>query len=421
MANERNPRPTDKPNWIPDDASGIVTPPGSKQNTGWLAEEKPPYQFFNWFWNRLTQIVDFVMPRADKYNIIIDTDVDEGDYDTLAAYLADAPVLGDRVFIKVDEALLVQTIIPAGITLHQLAGKKFTCAVNIVTSIFQFGDDVVIEGSLHLETTQAGVTAIAFELDGDSNYLQSLILENSGAGTITDAIHINVDKESNYARGVINNTGAGAITNPLVDASVVDTNDIIIKEVGGELNRSIGASTFNILIVDNLTVNDLTATSLSTDTINEETLDAGVNIEGVNIKDGEVEGVLLDAGNVDSAGLKECIVPNVIGVPVADTLYNQSMVKGWVNATGAAPPVIQESYNVTGVVRNSVGNYTVSWDKVFASTSYCCIITIDRGVGAAVSCYITAQGPGSVVIKTVDIVGGLVDVEFLHVMVIGAQ
>jgi hypothetical protein len=305
---KRNPRPTDKPNWIPDDTSGIITPPGAKQTTGWLKEEKPPFQYFNWFWNIVTQLTDYMLPRADKYNIIIDTDSDEGDYDTLADYLADAPVAGDRVFIKVDEVILVQTVIPAGITLHQLAGKKFSCAVNIATSIFQFEDDVVIEGPFKLETTQSGTTAIAFEVNGSNCYIEEIELENSGTGTITDAVKVNATEEVNYIKGSTNNSGAGAITNPLNDSSSRINNDIIIRDLGGSLNTSNQLVTPSIRdIVRNLTVqvnaaNPLFQVDIDADEIllqnssgnpfrvTNVNLTADITVSGINGLDTGVEG-----------------------------------------------------------------------------------------------------------------------------------
>jgi len=59
-------KPTSKPDWIPDDdPEKIEAPSGSKQNTGWLSGEKPPFQFFNWFWNLLSKWIAYLETITD--------------------------------------------------------------------------------------------------------------------------------------------------------------------------------------------------------------------------------------------------------------------------------------------------------------------------------------------------------------------
>ncbi len=59
-------KPTSKPNWIPsDDPEKITAPSGSKQNTGWLSGEKPPFQFFNWFWNLISKWIAYLEEITD--------------------------------------------------------------------------------------------------------------------------------------------------------------------------------------------------------------------------------------------------------------------------------------------------------------------------------------------------------------------
>jgi hypothetical protein len=154
----------------------------------------------------------------------------------------------------------------------------------------------------------------------------------------------------------------------------------------------------------------LSPASLAVDAISEQTPGAGVTADSVLLKD----------GNVDTAGLKECTVPDVAGTPVDDTLYSQSMVKGWVVVTGTTA-AITSSYNVSGVVRDGVGLYTVSWDKDFASAAYVCVATTDRGAAAGEVATITAQVAGSVQIIIQSAGGVTQDPEFLHVMAIGEQ
>lgn len=42
--------------WVPDDDAAKITDPGTtKKNNGWLYEEPPPFQFFNWIINRVSK------------------------------------------------------------------------------------------------------------------------------------------------------------------------------------------------------------------------------------------------------------------------------------------------------------------------------------------------------------------------------
>ena len=53
-----NNKPTQKPAWIPDNTTNI-TDPGSKATNGWLTGDTAPSQGFNWFWNRVSQWINY--------------------------------------------------------------------------------------------------------------------------------------------------------------------------------------------------------------------------------------------------------------------------------------------------------------------------------------------------------------------------
>lgn len=233
-------KPT-KPDWIPDDTSGIVVPGTSKQTAGWFKEERPPYQFFNWFFNIVSQFIDYFSGEAE-FNVIIDSDTDEGDYTTLAAYIADSPAAGDRVFLKVDEEITGATmIIPANILLKQQKGKKLWCDENLAT-VLQFSDGVVTEGDLLLELSHTGTVANAVSFNGDDNNHCNIIVDNTSTGTITNAFKIEATKKGNLANGEAINSGAGSITNALVDSSAVTSNKVLIRESGGVLHGADGTA-----------------------------------------------------------------------------------------------------------------------------------------------------------------------------------
>jgi len=50
---------------------------------------------------------------------------------------------------------------------------------------------------------------------------------------------------------------------------------------------------------------------------------------------------------------------------------NDALIKAWVNFNGTGVVAISDSYNVTSVIDNGVGDYTIVWDTDFVDTSYC--------------------------------------------------
>ena len=153
-----NPKPTENVDW---DATGeIVTPSAGRKTAGWLFNIKPPAQNFNWLWNLLGLQQFYSNAQVEDW-IVIDSDADEGDYATIAAYIADAPAGGDRLLVKTSETVSAQLVIPNGITIKMLDGKTINSATNIATSIIKFGSNIIIEGVLGIITTQTGTTANA--------------------------------------------------------------------------------------------------------------------------------------------------------------------------------------------------------------------------------------------------------------------
>lgn len=220
-----------------------VEPGGAKKSTGHSTSDldKPTANQFNWFWEILTRIQDWLFGAVD-FNIIIDSDTDEGNYATLAAYIADSPAAGDRVLVKVDQTSAVQVIIPNGITVKFLKGTKITFTANLANAL-EVGDDTTIAGELLAEFTHTGTTVDAISFNGNRSSIDVLHIHNSSTGTITNAIEIQSGKLSNTAMSFIRNTGGGTITNNLVDSSTNDTN-YIHALLSASVERSDGAQTF---------------------------------------------------------------------------------------------------------------------------------------------------------------------------------
>lgn len=221
-------RPPRDVNWISDDTTGITVPGSAKQAVGWIVQ-KPPRQFFNWFWNRGSRWFHYLSGQSEEYIIIDSTNDNEKDYDTLAAYIADSPAANDKVLVKESQALTAQMTIPSGITLRLLDGIEFTRTTLEAVSVIKFGSDIIVEGVLNLVLSQTGTTAKAIEFDGD-NVVGKIDVENASTGTLTTAYHINASKTGNIIDGFVNNSGAGSITNNFVDASTENSNLLILVD-----------------------------------------------------------------------------------------------------------------------------------------------------------------------------------------------
>lgn len=94
-----------------------------------------------------------------------------------------------------------------------------------------------------------------------------------------------------------------------------------------------------------------------------------------------------------------------------------AVIKAWVSCTGATPPVINDSYNVSSVTRTSAGVFVVNWDTDFADTNYCVVAT---GEDQLVT-YIDTVATGSCEVKTDSVGGTPSDPTNFYVMAIGAQ
>jgi hypothetical protein len=91
--------------------------------------------------------------------------------------------------------------------------------------------------------------------------------------------------------------------------------------------------------------------------------------------------------------------------------HHDSAAKAWASFTSASTPVVQQSYNVSNVVKNSTGNYTITFSTAFASAVYGCNITLELTTTfstSAIEAYVTngSRSTTNVTIQTINYVSG---------------
>jgi hypothetical protein len=70
---------------------------------------------------------------------------------------------------------------------------------------------------------------------------------------------------------------------------------------------------------------------------------------------------------------------NAPTTPVANTLYKDNQVSGWVKFNGTGTPAITDDVNVASITDNGVGDYTFNFATNLASANYAVVASSDGG------------------------------------------
>lgn len=103
------------------------------------------------------------------------------------------------------------------------------------------------------------------------------------------------------------------------------------------------------------------------------------------------------------------------GTPAANTIYRDNIVKGWVSLNGTGTIAINDSFNCSSITDNGVGDYTVTWDRDFATAGYAAVAT---GRNFAV---IDAKAAGSATINLYNASMAKADDSDVSIIAIGDQ
>ena len=110
--------------------------------------------------------------------------------------------------------------------------------------------------------------------------------------------------------------------------------------------------------------------------------------------------------------------------PVANTLYADTIIKGWVETSGGASPVIDADVNVSSITDNNPGDFTINWATAFSSGDYAVVGVTIQAATARHLCELTSTAKTASLVRvgTVESGVGLSDPNTgISVIAVGAQ
>jgi hypothetical protein len=119
------------------------------------------------------------------------------------------------------------------------------------------------------------------------------------------------------------------------------------------------------------------------------------------------------------------ITTSPAGTPAANTLYADNICEGWINFNGTGTIAIRDSFNVSGIVDDNTGLYTIALDRDFADENFAATFgtgnpvaeTNVRPIGEVSG----SRAVGSIQVRTQVNLGTNDDVEMVMVHFFGAQ
>jgi len=164
-------KPTQKPAWVPDNSTNI-TDPGSKATYGWLSGDAAPSEAFNWFWNRVSQWIDYVdaLDHFEGNHTIAVTDDA-----TLAAAIAEVATLPKNM----NNYTLTITI----------ATGSYALASAFTFDGFYNGE-IIITGTGSPVLTSSGIGGLALDVENCDKFTATGVEFNSDpAASYSNKIH----------------------------------------------------------------------------------------------------------------------------------------------------------------------------------------------------------------------------------------
>lgn len=178
-------KPTRKPNWTYTNAPARAEPTNQKKVDGWGADERPPFQFFNWLFYNISEWIDYLdvttTAQNQEYDAIVgDVGTDPAaTHSTLVAALA-AVNPKSKILVKLDY------VVPAVIQIakndvHIVFRPGITYSKGAATSALQISADrVMIEGGRFTGFNSGGDSGILIDSGADyANIFRNYFYDNT--------------------------------------------------------------------------------------------------------------------------------------------------------------------------------------------------------------------------------------------------
>jgi hypothetical protein len=421
-----------------------VEPTQAKKDEGWKPEEKPPAEYFNWFFNRTSQAVKYLKGESDKSaddtkignRTITDTVTATTGANTLtkllsmlgnmvkqitgksAWYTAPATTLeaanthitatssahtasaisstatGDVAATNVQAAIAelasekapnshASTAITYGVSSARNYGHAMaSSAVPLIAGTAAIGTDngkFAREGHVHPEQTAiAGQYAYSWSaiiacatwsricyMPAGNVYGNAMLLRIAGTRANVVFNHTFMITASHSYKGVITQLVSGSFTNYTLRL-VTDTNGQSYVEIYDDAQSATSSTTQTLFCYAKmLSQNGITAYTTFTDgtTLPETFVVAAI----LNTKSASMA---ISSGNMyvgNTAVATTDMIPSITA-PRSAPLY---VCRAWANFDGSAiTPTISASGNVSSIVKNSTGNYTINFTTAMPHANY---------------------------------------------------
>ena len=120
-------------------------------------------------------------------------------------------------------------------------------------------------------------------------------------------------------------------------------------------------------------------------------------------------------------GIVEGVAASGITPAMFSADSKQSVIKAWINFNGTGVIAIRDSFNVTSITDNGVGDYTIIWDTDFANVNYSWVGTTSNGAFIGLRTpFANYQLVGSIRVRNYNI-SSLIDQDYIGIIAMGDQ
>jgi hypothetical protein len=292
------------------------------------------------------------------------------------------------------------------------SSNAYVIAANQTLSAYYNGLDITFQAN-HTNTGASTVNvdsvgAVAIEKDGSvaltggeilsgnkyrivhdgTNFILTNPSPIAASATVSGIVELATNAEANTgtdtARAVTPANLGQIISGATAETAPATGDSVFLYDASAAANRKMTLE--NVLNVVNGLTEDTSPANSSDFLLSYDTSASGVK----KVKPSN----LFTAAAASQAQMESASATDVYATP-GRTQYHPGVAKAWVVFTSGATPSISASHNVSGVVRNGTGDYTISFTTAFSSATYVCVALIYDTVVRSLLVQPYAQATGS--------------------------